>query len=185
LYDKYYLNIVILNDEIVTKLSYGKGAAMKEETKDRRINVRLDEDTYLAIKKVVEADLRTDISSYCRSLLWISTLHDATVRKIKNAVVKFGKETDTENAEYMLKIKDEIIFIGKFLDKMKQDRKKFDEFIAEIEKWYGTVRDEARKYYSKHNEAIESCEKMMREIYRDEYDTNPTLATKMGDKINI
>jgi hypothetical protein len=157
---------------------------MRDETKDRRINIRLDEDTYLAIKKIVEKDLKTDISSYCRSLLWISTLHDAAVFKIKNAVERFGKDTDTENLEYMMKIKDEIEFTGKFLAKIKEDRKKYDDFIAMIEKCHETIRDEARKYFKKHNEVIEKCQKEEKELYGDEYDTNPTIS-RSGDKIEI
>jgi hypothetical protein len=155
-----------------------------ENTKDRRINIRLDEDTYLAIKKIVEKDLKTDISSYCRSLLLISTLHDSTVLRIRNAVEQFGKETDTENIEYMLKIKDEIEFIGKFLAKIKEDRKKYDDFIALIEKWHETIRDEARNYFKKHNEVMDYLERIERESYGDDYDTNPTIA-KTGGKIDI
>ena len=156
-----------------------------EETKDRRINIRLDEETYLAIKKVVEKDLRTDISSYCRSLLWISTLHAAAVYKINHAVEKFDKDTSTENFEYMLKIKDEIEFMGKFLEKIRDDRKKYDEFIAMIGKWHDTIRDEARKYFRKHNELIEYHKKQEKELYGDEYETNPTISKIVGEKIDI
>ncbi len=156
----------------------------KDDTKDRRINIRLDEDTYFAIKKIVEGDLKTDISSYCRSLLWISTLHDATVFKIKNAVEQFARETNTDNFEFMLKIKDEIEFISKFLAKIKEDRKKYDEFIVMIEKWHETIRNEARNYFKKHNDVMDNLERMERETYGDEYDTNPTIA-KTGGKIEI
>jgi hypothetical protein len=158
---------------------------MKDDTKDKRINIRLDEDTYFAIKKVVEKDLKTDISSYCRSLLWVSTLHDATVFKIKNAVEQFGKETNTENLEYMLKIKDEIDFIQNLLTKIKEDRKKYDDFIFMIEKWYDTIRNEARKYFKKHNEIVDYWEKANRDWFGEEYDTNPTLPNKPGNKIDI
>jgi hypothetical protein len=155
-----------------------------DDIKDKRINIRLDEDTYLAIKKIVEKDLKTDISSYCRSLLLISTLHDSTVFKIKNAVERFGKETNTDNMEYMLKIKDEILFIEKFMTKIKQDREKYDEFISTIEQWHETIRNEARKYYKKHNDLIDHWEKEGREYWGEEYDTNPTIS-KGGMKIDI
>jgi hypothetical protein len=166
-------------------MSYIKADFMKDDTKDRRINVRLDEETYFAIKKIVEHDLKTDISSYCRSLLWISTLHDAAILRIKKAVEKFGKETDTENLEYMLKIKDEIDFIQNFLTKIKEDRKKYDDFISMIEKWHETMKKEARKYFNKHNEVIEYNEKLYREAYGEEYDTNPTISKPLGGKIII
>src|SRR5512147_2426996 len=135
----------------------------QDATKDKRINIRLDEDTFYALKKIVEKELKTDISSYCRSLLWVSTLHDSAVFRIKNAVERFGKETNTDNMEYMLKIKDEILFIERFLAKMKQDRVKYDEFISKMERWHETILKEARKYYKKHNELIELCEKESRD----------------------
>ncbi|MBP7736421.1 MAG: hypothetical protein KA369_10655 [Spirochaetes bacterium] len=159
---------------------------IKDDTKDRRINLRLDEETYLAIKKTVEKDLKTDISSYCRSLLLISTLHDATVFRIKNAVERFGKETNTDNMEYMIKIKDEILFIEKFLIKMKEDRKKYDEFISMMEKWHETVRDEARRYFKKHNDVIDYWEKEYKEYWDEEHEKNPTIAKwSMNEKIDI
>lgn len=157
---------------------------MKDDTKDRRINVRLDEDTYFAIKKVVEHDLKTDISSYCRSLLWISTLHDATILKIKNAVEQFGKETNTENLEYLLEIKDEIDFMQKFLIKIKEDRKKYDEFIYMVEKWHETMKKEARKYFSIYNKRLDDWDKIHRQIRGEDYDKDPT-ASKPWDKIDI
>lgn len=156
----------------------------REETKDRRINIRLDEETFRAIKKTVEADLKTDISSYCRSLLWISTLHDAAVLKIRSAVEQFGRETSTENFEYLLKIKDEIEFIGKFLVKMREDRKKYDEFIATIERLHETIRNEARQYFKKHNELIDYWQKVEKEVHGDEYDADPT-GSRIGGKIEI
>ncbi|MCU0848629.1 MAG: hypothetical protein MUD12_12150 [Spirochaetes bacterium] len=159
----------------------------QDSTKDRRINIRLDEDTFFALKKIVEKDLKTDISSYCRSLLWISTLHDASIHKIKTAVERWGRETNTDNLEFMLAVKDEIEFMDKFLSKMKEDRKKYDEFISMVEKWHESIKNEARKYYRKHNELIELCEKQGREHYGDEYDTNPTIARGfiLKDKIDI
>jgi hypothetical protein len=156
----------------------------KNKTKDRRINIRLDEDTFIAIKKIVQDDLKTDISSYCRSLLWISTLHGATVNRIKSAVTRFGKERNTENLEYMLRIKNEIEFIEKFLRNMKENRKKYDDFISMIEKWHETIKDEARKYFSIYNEIIDSLEKEYRDFYGEEYDTNPTIDKPRG-KIDI
>jgi len=156
----------------------------QDEIKDRRINVRLDEDTFFALKKIVENDLKTDISSYCRSLIRVSTLHEATVHKIKNAVKRFGKETDTENMEYMLTIKNEIEFIEKFLGNMKENRKKYDDLISMIEKWHETIKKEARKYFTIYNQKIDESEKFYRDWYGDEYDTNPTIANP-GGKINI
>lgn len=155
---------------------------MKDETKDRRINIRLDEDTYRAIKKVVEKDLKTDISSYCRTLLWISTLHDATLNKIRNAVERFGKETTTDNMEYMLSIREEIRFMDRFMAKMKEDRKQYDEFISMMEQWHETIKNEALKYYDRHNETMDRLEKEIRESYGDDYDTDPTIS-KPGGKI--
>ncbi len=157
---------------------------MNENTKDRRINIRLDEDTYFAIKKIVEKDLKTDISSYCRSLLWISTLHDANINKIKNAVIQFNKEMDTENLEYMFKIKNEIEFIEKFLTNMKENRKKYDDFISMIDKWHETIKDEARKYFSVYNKRLDDWDKIHREIEGEEYEKNP-IVPKLWDKINI
>ena len=158
----------------------------QDSTKDKRINIRLDDDTFYALKKVVEKELKTDISSYCRSLLWVSTLHDSAVFRIKNAVERFGKETNTDNMEYMLKIKDEILFIGKFLERVKQDREKYDEFISMIEKWHETIRNEARKYYKKHNDLIDRWEKEGREYWDEEYDTNPTVSKSgLSGKIDV
>ncbi len=93
-------------------------------TKDRRINIRIDEDTYFAIKKIIEHDLKTDISSYCRSLLWISTLHESTLRKIRSTFKQFRENKDIVTLEYMLTIKNEIEFIEKFLTNMKENRRK-------------------------------------------------------------
>ncbi len=158
----------------------------KDDTKDRRINIRLDEETYRAIKKIVENDLKTDISSYCRSLLLISTLHDSAVFRIKNAVERFGKETTTDNMEYMLKIKDEILFIEKFLTTIKDDRQKYNDFISMIEKWHETIRNEAREYFKKHNDLIDLWEKEGREYWGEEYDTNPTISKSgLNSKIDI
>lgn len=156
----------------------------KDDTKDRRINIRLDEDTYFAIKKIVEKDLKTDISSYCRSLLWISTLHDAAVHRIRNAIKRFGTDTDTENMEYMLKIRNEILFIEQFLAKAREDRKKYDEFIAMVEKRHDTIRDEARKYFTRYNEIIDLWDREARDMYGEEYETNPTM-DRWGRKIEL
>ena len=154
------------------------------KTKDRRINIRLDEDTYFAIKKIVERDLKTDISSYCRSLLWISTFHEATVHRIQKAVKQFGKDTDTENMEYMITIKNEIEFIEKFLKQMKDNRKKYDDFISMIEKWHEGIKKEARKYFKLYNEWLDIWEKSSKDFLGEEYDTNPTIV-QAGDKIDI
>jgi hypothetical protein len=154
-----------------------------DETKDRRINVRLDEDTFFALKKIVERDLKTDISSYTRSLLWVSTLHDATIRKMKNAVIKFTREMSTEDLEYMLAIKNQIEFVEKFLTTSKENRKKYDEFISMIEKWHETIKNEARNYFGKYNEIIDHWEKENRNWHGEENEESPT-----GDvwrKINI
>jgi hypothetical protein len=154
-----------------------------DETKDRRINVRLDEDTFFALKKIVERDLKTDISSYTRSLLWVSTLHDATIHKIRNAVIKFTKEMSTEDLEYMLTIKNQIEFVEKFLMTSKENRKKYDEFISMIEKWHETIKNEARNYFGKYNEIIDHWEKENRNWRSKENEESPT-----GDvwrKINI
>jgi hypothetical protein len=156
----------------------------QDTTKDRRINIRLDEDTYFAIKKIVENDLKTDISSYCRSLLWVSTLHESTLRKIKNTFKQFNESKYIITLEYMLTIKNEIEFIEKFLTNMKENRKKYDDLIAMIEKWHATIKGEAQKYFSIYNEFIDYCEQEYREAYGAEYDTNPTIS-KPGKKINI
>lgn len=164
----------------------------KDDTKDRRINIRLDEDTYFAIKKVVERDLKTDISSYCRSLLWISTLHDATIRRIKHMTQQYRdswargitRNGDMENFEHMVAIKDEIQFIEKFIQTMKDNRQKYDEFISLLEKRHEMIKAETREYFKIYNEAIDLWEKESREHYGDEYDTNPTIG-KPGGKIII
>jgi hypothetical protein len=156
----------------------------KNKTKDRRINIRIDEDTFIAIKKIVQDDLKTDISSYCRSLLWISTLHESSVHRIMNAIKRFRKNWDMKDLEYMLKIKNEIEFIEKFLENMKENRKKYDDFISTIEKRHETIKEETRKYFSIYNEMIDYWEKESRDWYGEEYDTDPTI-DKPGDKIDI
>lgn len=137
----------------------------KDKTKDRRINIRLDEDTFMAIKKVVQDDLKTDISSYCRSLLWISTLHESSVHRIMNAIKRFRKNWDMKDLEYMLKIKNEIEFIEKFLKNVRENRKKYDDFISTIEKWHEAIKNETRKYFSIYNEMIDYWEKESRDWY--------------------
>ena len=156
----------------------------KDNTKDRRINIRLDEDTFFAIKKIVQHDLKTDISSYCRSLLWVSTLHEANVKRIKNAVKRYDEDRDTENLEYMLRIKNEIEFIEKFLKNMKENRKKYDDFISMIEKWHETIKKEARQYFSIYNKRLDDWDRIHRQIRGEDYDKDPT-ASKPWDKIHI
>src|SRR4030042_3875013 len=156
----------------------------KDNTKDRRINIRLDEDTFFAIKKIVQHDLKTDISSYCRSLLWVSTLHEANVKRIKNAVKRYDEDRDTENVEYMLRIKNEIEFIEKFLKNMKENRKKYDDFISMIEKWHETIKKEARQYFSIYNKRLDDWDRIHRQIRGEDYDKDPT-ASKPWDKIHI
>lgn len=155
-----------------------------DEIKDRRINVRLDEDTYFALKKIVEKDLKTDISSYCRSLLWISTLHESNLSKISKAVKQFRETRDMQDLEYMLKIKNEIEFIEKFLQNIKENKKKYDEFISMIEKWHESIKNEARNYFNIYNEIMDRLIQDHKWAYGDEYDTNPTIS-KPGGKINI
>lgn len=146
----------------------------EDKTKDKRINIRIDEDTYFALKKIVEDDLKTDLSSYCRSLLWISTLHDATVHRIKKNVQSFRKTKDTKTLEYMITIKNEIEFIEKFLTNIKENRKKYDEFISMIERLHETIKKEAQRYFSLYNEMIDYWEKEVGDWYG-----------KVGDKIDI
>ncbi len=156
----------------------------KNKTKDRRINIRLDEDTYIAIKKIVQDDLKTDISSYCRSLLHVSALYEANISRIMNAVDQFRENKNIENLEYMIKIKNEIEFIGNFLTNIKENRKKYDDFITMIEKRYETLKNEARKYFSIYNEILSDWEKQCRTLYGEDYDTNPTIA-KPWSKIDM
>jgi len=156
----------------------------QDSTMDKRINIRLDEDTFFALKKIVQDDLKTDISSYCRSLLWISTLHDATIHRIRNAIQRYDQERDTENLEYMLRIKNEIEFIEKFLKNMKENKKKYDDFISMIEKWHETIKDEARKYFSIYNKRLDDWDRIHKQIRGEDYDKDPT-ASKPWDKIHI
>ncbi|MCP4138382.1 MAG: hypothetical protein GY754_45895 [bacterium] len=155
-----------------------------DKTKDRRINIRLDEDTYFAIKKAVEDDLKTDISSYCRSLLRVSTLHESSVHKMKKAIKRFNEDRDMQDLEYMLAIKNEIGFLEKFLTNIKENRKKYDDFISMIEKKHETITTEARKYFSTYNDIIDELEANLKDFYGDEYDSSPTHE-KPGDKIII
>ena len=157
---------------------------MNENTKDRRINIRLDEDTYFAIKKIVEKDLKTDISSYCRSLLWISTLHDATILRIMKDIKIYHENMDHEALENMIKVKNEIESVEKILHNMKENRKKYDEHILMIEKRHETIKTEARKFFNIYNNLMDDWEKEWRDYYGDEYDTNPTI-DKPGEKIII
>ncbi len=157
---------------------------MNDNPKDRRINIRIDEDTYFAIKKIVENDLKTDISSYCRSLLWVSTLHDATILKIMKDIKKYSEHMDHEALENMINVKNEIESVEKILNNMKENRKKYDDHIAMIEKRHEAIKIETRKFFSIYNNLMDEWEKEWRGYYGEEYDTNPTI-DKPGDKIII
>lgn len=152
--------------------------------KDKRINIRLDDDTYYAIKKIVEKDLKTDISSYCRSLLWISTLHEASVSRIRNAVKQYDEVKTTEDMEYMITIKNEIEFIEKFLTTMKENKKKFDDFIAATEKHHQAIKKEAKRYFALYNKRLDEWQKMEKDFYGERYETDPT-AHRAWEKIEI
>ena len=94
------------------------------------------------------------------------------------------RETDTENLEYMITIKSEIQFIDTFLKNIKNDRKRFDEFITMVETRHTAIKEEAKKYFEIYNKLVDYWEQEFREEYGEQYDTDPTI-DKPGGRIEI
>jgi hypothetical protein len=83
--------------------------------------------------------------------------------------------------EYMIKIANEILFMNRFIEKMKKDEIEFNSLLVRLEKFNNNIKDEARKYFDYYNKGIDEYEQLERDLYKD-YDNNPTI-TKPGKKI--
>ena len=139
----------------------------ESKTKDKKINIRLDEETYSTIKRTITDELNTDFSAYCRALLSVTVLYEKNIQIIQELKKKFPDtgvhydDYETDSYEFLADIKSEHKLIGQIIENMKNDRDKFNELVDRMETFYSKLTEEAISYSKIYNDRME-------EIYKDE-----------------
>ncbi|MCP4136924.1 MAG: hypothetical protein GY754_38490 [bacterium] len=155
---------------------------MPESVKDKRINIRIDEDTYEALQVFVKEELNTDISAFCRSILSTIVLHDTIIKKIKKAVSEISKR-DTTSLEYMLEVYKGMSSMNSIKESMTKGRAEMDSLIELLDSRNRAISEEMKQYFDIYNKYIDELDTNLRNYYED-YENDPTVM-KPGKRIII
>ena len=155
---------------------------MAETVKDRRINIRIDEETYEALQNYVKEELHTDISAFCRSLLSTVVMSDTVVSKAKKAT-KEMRQGNSSSLDYMIGVHKNIRAMGALEEHLEEGQAEIQSLRDLITKGNRKIKEEAKKFFAIYNSLVDDLGEEFRNYY-DDYDNKPSAAGSW-DRVEI
>lgn len=118
--------------------------------KEKVLNIRLDNDTYNAIKTMAEFEGKS-ISSFCREWLTIATNPEKIFNDLFNLTLGIAKQDEYSFDNYEKKINRRISKLKEAVDKVEKN----NELIAILEEHVQSVKNRSRSFFHKQNDDLE------------------------------